>query len=182
MIVRCYTNHSSIGSWDQGRASVAYRSARIACSHVPKVATYSKTVSTQRPSILALQNIMPVYARALRPLTLYFPTTSIQSRLASLEISVVWRALVALAYRTPSHLTPPSSPNHTLTGVNGKRGRAVGTTPPTTPPSTQFHLEIPPSCPCSPPLLQTIVSVTTELYAIWFPHYPDLMPIKSPRA
>ena len=144
-------NHSSIGSWDQGRASVAYRSARSACSHVQKVATYSKTVSTQHPSILALQNIMPVYARALRPLTRYFPTTvtSIQSHLASLEISVVWRTLVALAHRTPSHLTPPSSPNHTLTGINGKRGRAVGTTPPTMAPSTRLHLEIPPSCPPS---------------------------------
>ena len=120
----------------------------------PKVATYSKTVSTQHPSILALQNIIPIYARAL---TRYFSTTSVQSHLASLEISVVWRALVALAYRTPSHLAPPCSPNLALVGVNGNKGRVVGTTPPTTPPSTRFHLKLPPSRPPSPPLAQTVV-------------------------
>ena len=122
-----------------------------------KTATYSKTVSTQHPSIFALQVIIPIYARAL---TRYFPTTCIQSHLASLEICVVWRALVALAYRTPSHLAP-SSPNGALVGINGKKGRAVGTTPPTTPPSMRFHLKLPPSRPPSrppsPPLPQTAV-------------------------
>ena len=119
-----------------------------------KPATYSKTVSTQHPSVLALQSIMPIYVRALAR---YFPTTSIQSHLASLEISVVWRALVALAHRTPSHLTPPSPPNLGLVGVNGKKARAVGTTPPTTPPSTRFHLKLPPSRPPSPPPPQTVI-------------------------
>ena len=120
----------------------------------PKAATHSKAVSAQHTSILALQGIIPIYARAL---TRYFPTTSIQSHLASLEISVVWRALVALAHRTPSHLTPPSSLNLAPVVVNGKKGRAVGTTPPTTPPSTRFHLKLPPSRPPSPPLSQTVV-------------------------
>jgi len=55
----------------------------------PKVVTYSKTVSTQHPPIIAPQGVIPVHARAL---TQHFPTTSIQSHLASLEISVVWRA------------------------------------------------------------------------------------------
>ena len=57
-------------------------------------------------------------------------------------------------------MTPPSSPNLTVTGVNGTRGRAVtavGTTPPTAHPSTRFHLKLPPSCPPSPPLPQTVV-------------------------
>ena len=120
----------------------------------PKTATHSKTVSTQHPSILALQVITPIYARAL---TRYFPTSCIQSHLASLEICVVWRALVALAYRIPSHLAP-FSPNVALVGVNGKKGRAVGTTPPTTPPSTRFHLKLPPSRPPSPPLPQTALA------------------------
>jgi len=119
----------------------------------PKTATNSKTVSTQHPSILTLQAIIPIYARAL---TRYFPATCIQSHLASLEICVVWRALVALAYRTPSHLAL-SSPHVALVGVNGKKGRAVGTTPPTTPPSTRIHLRLPPSRPPSPPLPQTAV-------------------------
>jgi len=84
----------------------------------PKVATYSKTVSTQHPPIIALQGIIPLHAHGTFLLRL--------SHLASLEISVVWRALVAHAHRTPSHLTPPSSPNLTLTGVNGKRGPCCG--------------------------------------------------------
>ena len=146
----------------------------------PKPATYSKMVNTQHPSILALQSIMPIYVRALAR---YFPTTSIQSHLASLEISVVWRALVALPQRTPSHLTPPSSPNLALVGINGKKGRAVGTTPPTTPPSTRFHLKLPPSI--LPPLRFPkrschLPSVTPELYATCFAHYPEPMLIKRP--
>jgi len=137
----------------------------------PKVATYSKTVSTQYPSIIALQGIIQVHARAL---TRHFPTTSIQSHLASLEISVVWRALVALAHRTPSHLTPPSSPNLTLTGVNGKRGAVLWAPHHQPHPhrrdfiSSSHHLVLPPlhfrkpSCHLS--------SVTPELYAVCFPH------------
>lgn len=112
----------------------------------PKAATFSKTAVTQHPSILALQAIIPIYARTL---IRYFPTTFIQSHLASLEISVVWRALVALAHRIPSQLTPPSSPGLPLVG--GKKGRTVGTTPPTTPPSSRFILKLPPSRPPSPP-------------------------------
>ena len=38
-----------------------------------------------------------------------------------------------------------------------KRDRDVGTTPPTSPPSTRFHLKLPPTCPLSPPLPQTVV-------------------------
>ena len=108
----------------------------------PKASTCLMTVSTQHPSILALQGIIPAYVRAL---TRYFLTTCIQSHLASLEICVVWRALVALAYRTSSHLMLPSSPNVALVGINGKKGRAVGTTPPTTPRSIRFHFKLPPS-------------------------------------
>jgi len=126
------------------------------------------------------QSIMPIYVCAL---TRYFPTTSMQSHLASLEIFVVWRALVALAHRTPSHLTPPSSPNLTLTGVNGKKGRAVGTTPPTMPSSTRFHLKLLPSRPLSHFRKRSchLSPGTPELYATCFPHYPDPMPIKRPR-
>lgn len=54
----------------------------------PKVATYSKTASTQHPSVLVLQGILPIYARTL---TLYFPATRAftRSHLASLEVSVI---------------------------------------------------------------------------------------------
>jgi hypothetical protein len=118
----------------------------------PKTAAASKTVVTQHPSILTLQAIVPIYARAL---TRYYPTASTQSHLASLEISVVWRALVALTHRTPSQLTPPTSPN--LPPVGGKRGRAAGVTPPTTPPSGRFMPKLPPSRPPSPPAAHTVM-------------------------
>jgi len=119
---------------------------------MPKAATFSKTAVIQHPSIFALQAIIPIYARTL---IRYFPTTSTQSHLASLEISVVWRALVALAHRIPSQLTPPSSPGLPLVG--GKKGRTVGSTPPTTPPSSRFILKLPPSRPPSPPTPPIVV-------------------------
>jgi hypothetical protein len=114
----------------------------------PKTGTSSKTVVTHHPSLVNLQAVAPIYARALMR---YFSTTPTQAHLASLEISVVWRALVALAHRTPSQLIPPSSSNP---GLGGKKGRAVGNTPPTTPPSTRFIPKLPPSRPSSPPTLQ----------------------------
>ncbi|KAI0305734.1 hypothetical protein B0F90DRAFT_1624671 [Multifurca ochricompacta] len=120
-----------------------------ATTSASKSAGSSTKVAPQHPSIVALQAIVPIYARAL---TRYFATTPTQSYLASLEISLVWRALVALAHRVPSQLTPPSSPN--LSAIGGKKGRAVGNTPPTTPPSTRFILKLPPSRPPSPPTLQ----------------------------
>ena len=45
-----------------------------------------------------------------------------------------------------------SFPNLTHIGVNGKKGRTMGTTPPTTPSSLRFHLKFPPSRPPSHPL------------------------------
>jgi hypothetical protein len=117
-------------------------------SPAPKTPASSKTIVTH-PSVITLQAVVQVYARAL---TRYFPTTPTQAHLASLEISIVWRALVALAHRTPLQLMPPSSSNLAL--VNGKKGRPVGNTPPTTPPSTRFIPKLPPSRPPSPPTPQ----------------------------
>lgn len=119
-----------------------------AVTSTAKITTASSkaVVVTQHPSITNLQAVVPIYARALAR---YFATTPTQSYLASLEISVVWRALVALAHRVPSRLSPPSSPN-----LMGKKGRPAGTTPPTTPPSTRFILKLPPSRPPSPPTVQ----------------------------
>jgi hypothetical protein len=118
----------------------------------PKTPASSKTVVTQHPSVITLQAVVQIYARALMR---YFSTTHTHAHLASLEISIVWRALVALAHRTPSQLMPPSSSNLAL--VNGKKCRAVGNTPPTTPPSTRFILKLPPSRPPSPPTLQPVM-------------------------
>ncbi|KAH9083483.1 hypothetical protein EDB83DRAFT_2329551 [Lactarius deliciosus] len=126
----------------------------VAVLEVPTATTAAKTTTstlkavavTQHPSITNLQTVVPIYARALAR---YFATTPTQSYLASLEISVVWRALVALAHRVPSQLSPPSSPN-----MMGKKGRSAGGTPPATPPSTRFILKLPPSRPPSPPTVQ----------------------------
>jgi hypothetical protein len=118
----------------------------------PKTPASSKTVVTQHPSVMTLQAVVQIYARAFMR---YFSTTPTQAHLASLEISIVWRALVALAHRTPSQLIPPSSPNLAL--INAKKCRAVGGTPPTTPPSTRFILKLPPSRPPSPPTLQPVM-------------------------
>ena len=117
----------------------------------PKTPASSKTVVTQHPSVITLQAVVQIYARALMR---YFSTTPTQAHLASLEISIVWRTLVALAHRTPSQLMPPSS---NLALVNAKKARAVGNTPPTTPPSTRFILKLPPSRPPSPPTLQPVL-------------------------
>ena len=109
-------------------------------------ASSSKAVAvTQHPSVTNLQIVIPIYARALAR---YFATTPTQSYLASLEISVVWRALVALSHRVPSRFSPPSSPN-----LMGKKGRPASNTPPTTPPATRLILKLPPSRPPSPPTL-----------------------------
>lgn len=121
----------------------------LAPTSAPKTPASSKTVVTQHPSVITLQAVVQIYARALMR---YFPTTPTQAHLASLEISIVWRALVALAHRTPSQLMPPSSSNLAL--VNGKKGRAVGSTPPTTP---RFIPKLPPSRPPSPPTLQPVM-------------------------
>ncbi len=126
---------------------VAALEVSAATSAAKTTASSSKAVAvTQHPSITNLQTVVPIYARALAR---YFATTPTQSYLASLEISVVWRALVALAHRVPSQLSPPSSPN-----MIGKKGRPAGSTPPATPPSTRFILKLPPSRPPSPPTLQ----------------------------
>ena len=109
------------------------------------VSSSKGVVVTQHSAITNLQVVVPIYARALAR---YFATTPTQSYLATLEISVVWRALVALAHRVPSQLSAPSSPN-----LMGKKGRPAGSTPPATPPSSRFILKLPPSRPPSPPTL-----------------------------
>ena len=125
---------------------VAALEVPAATSAVKHSVSSSKAAAvTHHPSITNLHTVVPIYARALAR---YFATAPTQSYLASLEISVVWRALVALSHRVPSHLSPPSSPN-----LMGKKGRSAGTTPPTTPPSTRFILKLPPSRPPSPPTM-----------------------------
>ena len=95
------------------------------CSTKSLVGTKSSIV--YHPSIVSLQTLMPVYARAL---TTYTTSTLSHSTLASLLISVLWRALVALSHRidinTSPTLTPQSSPI-----AAKKRGTITPSPPPT---------------------------------------------------
>ena len=93
----------------------------------------AKSTIIHHPSIVSLQTLMPVYIRAL---TTYTTSTLSHSTLASLLISVLWKALVALSHRidinaSPS-LTPESSPLLSA--------RKRGTTPP--PPLSTSKLTI----------------------------------------
>ncbi|KAI0051875.1 hypothetical protein FA95DRAFT_1511461 [Auriscalpium vulgare] len=118
----------------------------------------SKTGTVLHPSVVTLQTVMPIYSRALAR---YFATSATQANLATLEISLVWRALAALAHRIPPPPTPPSSPQP----FPGKKLRTV--TPPTTPPSTRFILKLPPSRPPSPPADRQVPAVIADARAIF---------------
>jgi hypothetical protein len=109
-----------------------------------------RVVSAAHSSIAALQTLAPVYAKALGR---YCMTPTAQTHLAPFLISIVWRALVALAYRAPP-ITQPNSqpPTPRVQPVGLKKPRSTSsTTPPTTPPAARFMLKLPPSRPPSPP-------------------------------
>ena len=82
--------------------------------------------------------------RAPSNATFRLPLSSLRPHLASLDVSVVWRALVALTHRTPSHLPPQTSPKLALAGIGGMKGCSL------------LHQSHPYRCPS--PLLQTVAS------------------------
>lgn len=85
-----------------------------------------KSTVVYHPSIVSLQILMPVYARAL---TAYTTSTLSHSTLASLLISVLWKALVALSHRIDINMSPSMTPENSplLTA----RKRATPSPPPT---------------------------------------------------
>lgn len=103
------------------------------------------------PSIMTMQALMPLYARALGR---YIASTVAETSLASLLISLIWRGLVALSNRPNPLPTPPASPTLSSTKTKDVK-RAVSqsrtTPPPATPPASRFTLKLPPSRPPSPP-------------------------------
>lgn len=109
---------------------------------VPKTGT-----KALHPSIVSLQALMPVYARALVRYTTTLPS---QTTLATFLISIIWRALVAFANRP--QVKPTSSLGLPQSTPLTKRQRATsGNTSPVTPSPTRFALKLPPSRPSSPP-------------------------------
>lgn len=124
---------------------------------VPKTGTKA----ILHPSIVSLQALMPVYARALARYTTALPS---QATLATFLISIVWRALVAFANRPQVKASPPGSPQLT---PSTKRQHAISAnTSPATPPPTRFALKLPPSRPSSPPGISVTPSAAADARAL----------------
>ena len=133
-----------------------------------KVPGTTKAASVH-PSIIYLQNVMPVYARALGR---YITSSVAEGYLASLTISLVWRGLVALSNRLapPPSTTPPGSPPlgpPTSKNMKDARRRGSSSTPPTTPPPSRFTLKLPPSRPPSPVSAPKGPSVAADARALY---------------
>lgn len=126
-----------------------------------KIHTGSKLAIIQHPSIVALQTMMPIYARALNR---HCASTTSQATLASLLISLLWRGLVALANRPYQSVSPPNSPSLPTAVYKGRR-ESTSMSPPATPP-TRFAIKLPPSRPPSPPYAQAVSTVAADARAL----------------
>ncbi|KAF9474582.1 hypothetical protein BDN70DRAFT_310289 [Pholiota conissans] len=132
---------------------------------VSKPLAGSKSVVVYHPSIVTLQTLMPVYARALTT-----STSSVLSHatLASLLISVLWKAMVALSHRVVPKPSPALGPeNSPLLGVKKRRGSPPSTTPPMTPPPGRFMIKLPPSRPPSPPPAISYATAAADCKALY---------------
>ncbi|KAG6920088.1 hypothetical protein DXG01_010156 [Tephrocybe rancida] len=125
-----------------------------------KAAPGAKASPVYHPSVVALQAVMPIYAKAIVRCT---TSTVSQTTLATFLISIVWRGLVALAHRPYVAVSPPTSPGITHATIK-KRG---STTPPLTPPAARFTIKLPPSRPPSPPTLLTPASAAADARALY---------------
>ena len=99
------------------------------------------------PSIVTLQTLIPLYARALAR---YTSSATAQATLANLLVTALWKSMVALAHRADIAPSPPPSPTVGPSGFAKKRRGSPSTTPPATPPPSRFMLKLPPSRPASP--------------------------------
>lgn len=112
----------------------------------------AKGANALHPSIVTLQTVMPAYSRALAR---YTTTPAAQNALASIVISLIWRALVALSSRPYTGGTPPGSPGQ---GGLKKRRSSPTASPPMTPPASRFAIKLPSSRPPSPTMTATSTS------------------------
>lgn len=117
------------------------------------------------PSVVSLQALMPVYARALARYTTTRPS---QTTLATFLISISWKALVAFANRPRVKPSPPTSPlgSPQLTPSTKRQHVTSGNISPTTPPPTRFALKLPPSRPSSPPTISVTPSAAADARAL----------------
>ena len=108
----------------------------------------AKFVTQQHPSIMTLQALMPAFSKAL---TRYTVSSCCQTTLATLLISIVWRAIISLAYRpTPPRSRANSATSSVAASAATRKRLGTSTTPPTTPPASRFTMKLPSSRPPSP--------------------------------
>lgn len=119
----------------------------------------SKTL-IYHPSVVALQSMIPLYARHLTRCTAF---TDVQPILATFLISTVWRAIVALAHR------PRQTQMSQMVGIT--KNRSPMNTPPVTPPPSRFAIKLPPSRPASRPasphVQPVIASTAADAHALF---------------
>ncbi|GJE92289.1 hypothetical protein PsYK624_084430 [Phanerochaete sordida] len=128
--------------------------------------TATKT-AVVHPTVMYMQSVMPVYARAL---SRYITSSVAEGFLASLTISLVWRGLIALSNRPapPASTTPPGSPPlGSAKAVKDTKRRGSTSTPPTTPPPSRFTLKLPPSRPPSPLSNTRVPAVASDARALY---------------
>ncbi|KAF8513174.1 hypothetical protein BU17DRAFT_53602 [Hysterangium stoloniferum] len=114
------------------------------------------------PSILSLQVLLPLHGRNLVQYT-HPPTTTSQTMLATLLISLIWRSLAALSQRAP---VVPITAASIVNGTSmRKKGPGFNMSPPSTPPPARFSIKLPPSRPPSPPVAQ-VSSPATDARAL----------------
>ncbi|KAG1760912.1 hypothetical protein EDD22DRAFT_987982 [Suillus occidentalis] len=125
----------------------------------------TSTKACLHPSIVSLQAIMPVYARALAR---YTTALSSQTTLATFLISIIWKALVAVANRPQVKPSPPTTPLglSQLTPLAKRQHTTAGNTSPATPPPARFALKLPPSRPSSPPGISVTPSAAADIRAL----------------
>lgn len=128
---------------------------------VPKTTT--KAGPILHPSIITLQALMPIYARALARYTMALRS---QATLATFLISIIWRALVAFAHRPQVTTSPSTSPlGSPQLAPSTKRQLAVSGS--TSLPPTRFALKLPPSRPSSPPSISVTSTAAADARAFY---------------
>lgn len=129
-----------------------------------KTPTTSKVTIIQHPSMVTLQILMPIYARALARYTV---STTSQATLASLLISLLWRGLVALSHRSQQPLSRSTSPGPS-SFVPKRRDTASSTVSgQVTPPAGRFTIKLPPSRPPSPPSIPIPSTTAADARALY---------------
>ncbi|TFK44519.1 hypothetical protein BDQ12DRAFT_641238 [Crucibulum laeve] len=129
-----------------------------------KVVIGAKVTVVNHPSIVTLQTLMPICARAL---TRYTSSPLSHATLATFLISLVWKGLVALSHRQQLTPSPPPSPQFGPSLPVKKRTGSSSTTPPITPPAGRFTIKLPPSRPPSPPLVSLPASAAADARALY---------------